>query len=55
MLKILTLQVLAWVAFSLDLEADNQRAFISEPGQIVTYGRADREFCPHWQASGLCF
>ncbi|CAK9017742.1 RAP domain-containing protein [Durusdinium trenchii] len=44
-------EVLAWVAFSLDLEADNQRAFISEPGQIVTYGRADREFCPHWQAA----
>ena len=44
------LQVLAWVSYSLRLNSGLETACINQPGQIVTYGRAEREFCQHWQA-----
>ncbi|CAJ1423521.1 unnamed protein product [Effrenium voratum] len=45
-------KVVAWLAYSLRLEGDGPEvATTSESGQLITYGRAEREFCPHWQAA----
>eukprot|EP00435_Cladocopium_sp_Y103_P070742 s469_g35.t4 len=44
-------KVLAWVSYSLCLNSGLETACINQPGQIVTYGRAEREFCQHWQAA----
>ncbi|CAE7473006.1 RAP [Symbiodinium natans] len=45
-------KVLAWLAYDLQLQSPNlPRTDICESGQVISYGRAEREFCPHWQAA----
>ncbi|CAE7445535.1 RAP [Symbiodinium necroappetens] len=44
-------KVLAWLAYDLQLRSPTSNAELSEPGQVVSYGRAERDFCPHWQAA----